>query len=128
MADFGKGISCVPDLGDFFVLKSGHALLGEALARRLSTPRGTLFYAPEYGRDVRIYLSETLTGDALARIAAEVEAEVERDERVTKASATVTAPTLEQLQIALSLETGEGPFTLVLAVSAVTVEILRAGV
>jgi hypothetical protein len=123
---FGRGISSSPDLGEYFALKSGFALLGERLVNRFTTPRGALFYDPGYGRDLRLYLNEGLTDAALAQLAAEAEAEAEAEEGITKATATVTTPAVDSLRIELALETSEGPLRLVLAVSAVTVELLRA--
>jgi phage baseplate assembly protein W len=116
----------LPDLGDRFVLKSGNANLAEAIARRLMTPRGGLFYDQTYGIDLRAFLNEAITDARLRQIESEAAAEATKDPRVEGATATA-ALVNDRLTLSLELETGAGPFPLVLAVSDLTVEILRAG-
>jgi len=124
--DFGTDISSVPDLDDRFALVSGAAALGQALARRLETPRGGLWYAPNYGTDIRGRLNDTLTQAELAALPGEIEAECEKDERVRRASAQVQfVPQTSTLTVAISVETALGPFRLVLAATALTVELLQ---
>jgi len=126
MTDFGTDFSALPDLS--FVLQSGQANLAEAIARRLMTPRGGLFYDPTYGMDLRGYLNEALTDATRYEIETLVAAECEQDERVLAATATVVegAPNSRTIQVSIELETAAGPFRLILAVSAVAVEVLRA--
>ena len=45
------------DLEERIRLVSGRENLGLAITRRLSTPRGGLFYDPGYGLDLRLWLS-----------------------------------------------------------------------
>src|SRR5207253_1177574 len=79
--DFGADLSALPDLDIRWPLQDGRRNLAEAIARRLQTPRGGLFYAPDYGTDVRSWLNEVLTEDDLFRVKMAVEAECEKDER-----------------------------------------------
>ncbi|MDW8269356.1 MAG: hypothetical protein RMN24_09335 [Anaerolineae bacterium] len=126
MADFGIDMSALPDLD--FGLKSGTANLAEAIARRLVTPRGGLFYDPSYGLDLRQYLNEALTDEVRYEIETLVAAECEKDERVLSAMATLIdgPPQARSLQVAVELETADGPFRFVLSINGVTVEVLRA--
>lgn len=126
MADFGVDISALPDLD--FRLQSGLPNLAEAVARRLMTPRGGLFYDPDYGLDLRQYLNEALTDEVRYEIETLVAAECEQDERILAANATVVEgpPQARALRILIELETAEGPFRLLLGVNAVSVEVLRA--
>jgi phage baseplate assembly protein W len=127
VADFGIDIACVDDLDPGWELVSGRKALGQALARRLSTPRGGLFYAPTYGYDLRAWLNADLDAIDVFAIAAGVEAECERDPRVQRAAASVSfESTTERLRVTVYVVDAEGPFELVLDVSAVTVEILKA--
>lgn len=125
MADFGTDLSALPDLS--FDLKSGRDNLAEALARRLITPPGGLFYDPTYGLDLREYLNDAITDEVRYEIETLVAAECEKDERILAAEATlIDTGTPRMLQLAIALETAEGPFRLILVVDAVSVEVLRA--
>lgn len=120
---FGTDFAAIPDF-DGQTLKREYDNLAEALARRLITPRGALWYAPDYGTDLRAYLGEPMT-DALRyeveRLAA---LEVEQDPRVEEASATLTYLGREEMRLSLSVRTLYGPFALVLRVDALNVEVL----
>lgn len=125
-ADYGIDVSCVDDLDPTFALVSGPVALAQALARRLATPRGGLFYDGTYGYDLRAILNASVEdfGGTFA-IASAVEAECMKDERVARAGATVSFNRgTEKLTVAVAIEGSEGPFDLVLSVDAVTVEIL----
>ncbi len=123
MADLGVDIDCLNDLDPTFALVSGRKALGQAIVRRLITPRGSLLHAPDYGFDVRAFLNESVTGREIFQIESGIEAEVLKDERLFEADATVTydEPTA-RLTIHLRLTDADGPFDLVLAVSALKVE------
>ena len=124
--DLGTDISTpsAADLDPSLGLVSGLRGLGEALARRLCTPRGGLLDDPGYGTDVRSWLNSSLDTRALQTIAVLVREELLQDERVEDASVTV-AYTAPRLTITAQVRSSAGPLTLVLAVSAVTVDLLR---
>src|SRR5690349_16156686 len=88
--DFGSDISGFPDLDPTFSLVSGTTALAQAIARRLESPRGSLWYAPDYGTDVRGRLNDAFTASGLHALQSDIEAECEKDERIRHASATVT--------------------------------------
>ena len=54
------------DAGGAYV--SGVAALTQALLRRLTTPRGGLFYDPNYGTDIRAWVGETTTPDRVSTL------------------------------------------------------------
>ena len=119
---FGVDVGAVTDTSPDWRLVAGLANLGQALVRRLSTPRGGLHYDPDYGLDLR----EFVESDAeLATLAAQIETELEKDERVQAASATVVAiPEAGRLIITVVGTTAVGPFRLVVEATAVTVALL----
>jgi phage baseplate assembly protein W len=126
MADFGKDISATTGLDPAFTLVSGTTLVTQALFRRLTTPRGALFYAPDYGTDVREALLARLDRVRLDGWRTRIEAECKKDERVRTVRASLSFdPPAETLRIAIDGTTAAGPFRLVLAVSAVSVEVLK---
>ncbi len=124
MADFGTDLTALPELR--FQLKGGLANLGEALARRLLTPRGGLFYDPTYGWDLRRYLNEVLDEATEYEMRVLVEQELEKDPRVYRATVEGVRRDLRRIHLEALVETDEGPFRLTLAVSDVSVEVLRA--
>lgn len=122
VTDYGIDLAGVDDLSPGLTVVSGRLGLIQAIARRLITPRGGLFYDPDYGYDVRQFLSGDVR--STSEIASGVSAEAEKDERVAQASASVSFVG-NTLMISLSITDGAGPFPLVLQVSQVTVAILN---
>jgi len=59
----------------------------QAIQRRLSTPRGALFYDESYGLDLRTFLSDNISPAVMQGIIA---AEIRKDERVANSEVTVT--------------------------------------
>jgi len=117
----------VPDLDPMFTLVSGRTALVQALARRLTTKHGMLEWIgddPEYGHDVREYLGEDVGPRAEFVIASRVQAECLKDERVRAAQVTPTL-TAGRLSLAVRITDAEGPFRFTLAVSDVSVELLK---
>lgn len=117
MTDYGSDISVFPDLDASFALRTGPHVVGEAVARRLITARGSLFYDPQYGFDTRMILNDAVPASRLGVIAAQIESEALKDERVQACSATLTqnvqAGTL-RIQVLLTL--ASGPFQFVLTI------------
>lgn len=127
MASLGTDIASLPDLDPLFGTVSEIEALGEALARRYETPRGSLWYAPDYGYDLRGRLGDSLTTSDLAQMPGDIEAEALKDERVQSAAAIVTFDaSAATLTVTLTGTTAIGPFQFVLAVSALTVNLLSA--
>lgn len=126
MADLGTDVSCVFDATPNMAMVSGRRCLAEAVARRLITPRGRLIGSPNYGFDLTQYLNDDLTPGDLIRIAAGATSEVKNDERVLAATVSI-ALAFGVMTVKVLLEDASGPFTLVLSISDVTVEILKIG-
>lgn len=115
------------DLDPTFALASGRPQLAQAIGRRITKRRGTLGWIgddPDQGIDVRDYLGSDADAQSAFRVAAMVEGEVLRDERVLACQATATI-TDGTLTLSLRLADADGPFRLVLSVSAVTVDLLK---
>jgi len=123
--DFGLDISTpgALDLDPYFAMVTGWEQLAQALARRILTPTGGLRDDAAYGFDVRAYLNDTPPPARV--VAAEVRAQWLADERVEDCDVSVTFEG-DTLSVAGVVLTSEGAFRLVLAVSAVTVSVLRA--
>lgn len=124
--DYGTDIHTpdAMDLDPAFSFVSGLPALGEALARRLVTARGSLDGDPNYGHDVRQYLNDD-TPDTGA-IGAAVSDELAKDERVDAVTASVRFDSAAGVLFitATGFASTVGPFRLVIAIDAVTVALL----
>jgi phage baseplate assembly protein W len=127
--DFGVDIACGDDLDLFFDTVSGRDCLIQDVRNRLSTPRGSLINVPDYGLDVRAFLSTPITQARAFAIQTAIASEVTKDDRVRAASAAVTFnEATRALRITLAITTADGPFTLTLEATALTVDILSSRV
>lgn len=122
MADLGTDFSLI---GRFKRVSGTPNLIG-AIQRRLSTPRGGLFYDETFGLDVRDYVQASWDAGTKYELERLTQAEVEQDPRVQSATVEASQTDLERILLKITGETAEGPFALVLSVSNVTVEVLRA--
>jgi phage baseplate assembly protein W len=126
--DYGTTLSCFPDIDPTGRLITGLQVLSEALARRITTPRGRLLDDPNYGYDITSEVDDDVSPADVAEIAANMDAEFEKDERVVASVTTaVFNPVTGILKTSTQITTGAGPFQLDLAVGAVTVAILNIG-
>ncbi len=125
--DFGQDVSSYPDVDAAFSPLTGPRVVAEAAARRLSTPRGIIPSCPDYGFDTRALLNESVTAAKLDQWRRQIVLELEKDERFASVEATLAYDSATMtLRIGLEIETADGPFALVLAVTAVSVAILNA--
>ena len=125
---YGVDLSCVFDIDPMGAEVTGQTLLGQALVRRITCPRGRLLSDPNYGYDVTGEINDDiqLNSNEAAQIMANMDQEFLKDERV---SASVTTGTFfgGVLQTTSVITSGAGPFSLVLGISSVTVQILHTG-
>jgi phage baseplate assembly protein W len=119
--DFGHDLSCVDDLDEAMSEVDDITLLAQAILRRLSTPRGSLWQDPDYGKNLQDYLSAAQTPAQLAAIPGEVRNEVLKDERIASASVKVFKVDLLEVSMSIELETGLGPFSLVISATQAAV-------
>jgi hypothetical protein len=109
------------DLDPFFALTDSIEGLAQALFARVVTPTGALIDDLSYGHDVRENLNDS--SPSTTRIAAAVRSQWLADERVLDAQVEVTFEG-ETLTITGLVESGEGPFRLVIGVGSVTSALL----
>jgi len=117
----------VIDLDPTFTLVSGRLALVQALARRITTERGTLAWIgddPEYGEDVRAFLGDDIEPRSSFVVSSRVERELLRDERVRGARVAAQIAS-GRLTINGQVSDASGPFRFTLAATAVTVETLK---
>jgi hypothetical protein len=97
-------------------MASGVLCVAEAVADRWSTTNGTLIDDPDYGRNVLDLVSDDLSDADLAYEGAQLAAEAEKDERVSRMLVQITLVN-GTLTVIGNGTTGAGPFRLVGSVS-----------
>lgn len=121
MADYGSDFAGVGDITPTMREVEGPRVVVEAIANRLISPRGCLWYDTAYGFDLRQFFNGAVQDTG--RIAAGIVEQAELDERVDSAEATVSfvGQTLtSRLRVVLS----EGTFEYTLTVDKVTGQLL----
>lgn len=123
--DFGTDFSFLSQLDPNFGLVSGVANLGQALAHRLETPRGGLFYDANYGTDIRDRLNDNMGAGIVAQIGADAQAECSKDERVLSCTANAQFNNqTDELTLNVAVQTSSGPFLFVFGVTQASVALL----
>lgn len=116
-------LSCVDDIDAVGTEVSGYVAFAQSIARRVTTPRGSLLDDANYGIDIRDYLNAEMSTGDLQKIEATCRGEIVKDERV--ADCTVSASFANKvltLYITVTGTTLDVAFTL--NVSDVTIELL----
>jgi hypothetical protein len=129
VTNFGRDTSCTTGMRTG-QLVSGVRLVAEASYRRLSTPRGSLIGGEDeanYGLDLAGKIGSAATHDEVAALPAQVEAELLKDARIETVNVTIvqtiTGPSAAWT-VTVEATTALGPFSLVLGVADVTVQLL----
>lgn len=133
MTDFGTDIGGVDDLDWNITPVDDRTALAQALVRRITTPRGALWYAPDYGYDITAYINTSADPAVIESSAA---GELLNDERVTEAETTLTVTDPDDGSVTggkswsldVQVSTGDGPFEFTLSVDAVTGALLLSAV
>jgi len=130
MADLGTDWRCGPGgLDPHGEIIGGAELVAQALANRITTPRGRLRRHPNYGIDLRELVSSKIDRARLYAIRSQVAAECRKDERVSALSVETTVDDTDvagakRVRIAISGRCAAGPFDFVVEASALSVEVI----
>lgn len=126
--DYGRDLSCTTGLDPLLRDVTGNELMEQVCLRRLyARPGSTLSNPVDNTLDARDFLSQGITPSDLPRIQGLCAAALLGDQRIF--SATVLGsftPSTNVLTLNIAGNGAQGPFNLTLAVSAVTVELLRS--
>lgn len=96
---------------------SGIALYKQDILHRITTPRGSLYEDPGYGRDVRGLLSKGLTQQERAVLPRQLESEIREDPRTDSVTVSFSEPSIGVWRITITGNCLSGPFELVADVS-----------
>lgn len=124
----GYDLSCGDDLTELMDEVDELTALAQAARRRLSTPRGGVIDAPDYGIDLREYLHRGMTAVDIDGIPEVVKQELKKDERFDTVTVEVLEFAGDTFQILIRCQTKLGPFALTLDVTAAAVALTRVEV
>jgi len=125
--DFGTDVPTFVGGGrdPFFRVIRGPRVVAEAIVRRWTTPQGALFFDENFGRDVRDLLGQATSPRTLFALKNALVAQAEEDERVREVAVDVSLNIqTRRLFIRGEITTADGPFTLVVAITDLSVELL----
>jgi hypothetical protein len=130
MTDLGTDLSCTTSLRTGRYV-TGTRLVAEAAFRRLTTPRGTLFWGEDeadYGLDLtELLLGQPNTTALASSLEGRIRNELKKDERIDDVSVAVVTSTLgaaTTYDITIDGTTATGTFTLTIGASDVSVDLL----
>lgn len=127
--DTGTDVSLFDSVNGTWPVRGGDLMFAEQLLRRLTSRRGQLDFSQNDGIDVRDELREDMTADDVFHAKQKVENELLKDERVDDADVLATYdPSRSSLTLGMTVTKGAGAFRLVVAVTALTVDLLSAEV
>nr|PZN59898.1 MAG: hypothetical protein DIU58_17125 [Sphaerobacter thermophilus] len=121
--DHGTDLAGITALDWTLSTVGGKRALAHAILRRLTTPRGGLFYDPTYGYNVPELIGSTVPASIVEQRVLE---QVLAEEEVEDARCTVTL-TGSTLRIEIQVVAADGPFDLVLTQNELTLEALLDG-
>jgi hypothetical protein len=125
MPDYGRDFRTLSRF-DWTLIEAKQNLI-EAAYWRLVTPRGALEYDPDYGLDIRLFVQRPWNTITKYELETMIAAELEKDIRFNRVFVDTTQESLEQIKIGIRIELeDEEEFELVLKLSKMTVEVLRA--
>ncbi|WP_438041453.1 hypothetical protein [Sorangium sp. So ce128] len=115
---FGADLDCADDLRDDLRMAGPTLALAQAAYRRLTTPRGGVIDAPDYGFDLRSLLSRGMTPAELAAVPGLVRGELTKDERFEDVETRARMLDSATLELVIRCHTAAGPFELTMNVTA----------
>ena len=128
MSDLGSDFDCPGDLKpDARLLTSPTEQITawlQALARRLQTPRGALFYDTDYGLDLRSYLSDD---EEPAVAAHEINQELLKDERTSRCTTDIAVAADSWTITSTPTFVDGATYALTFLVTAGSIDLLTAG-
>ena len=105
-------------------MASGFQAVAQAVLRRWSATRGRLIDDPNYGENVTDMIGDDMGPSDLAYAQQKLSAEAQKDERVLACVVALALSGVGLLTVSAKITTAAGPFTMVVAASAATVQLL----
>lgn len=128
-SDTGTDVSVLGALDGSWPVLGGDPMMAEQLLRRITTERGQLDFSPNDGIDVREDVREDMGADDVFQVKQRIENEVLKDDRADDVAVQSTFfPDTQTLEHSIVVTKATGGFRLVLAVTALSVNLLSAEV
>lgn len=119
MADYGTDISTRNDLDPTFAQISGVSVELESILREFSTPQGALWWATDYGADLRGLLDAALETKDVKALELTIQRRLLKRDRIEKATAKVTFNfSGRSITVSVAIEGADGPFDFVFTLDA----------
>lgn len=119
-------IDCIDDLTPDMSTVTGSNAIKQAIARRIITPRGGLWYSSGYGFDVRRLLNAAMSNASVWKIKNAIYAQAIAEERVKRATVQVEWHSrTSSLRVFLSLVTDLGPVSMTMTIDQLSVSLLE---
>jgi len=117
-SNLGTDIMCEEDLDPHLQLSGGVRNVGWALAWRILTDRGSLFYETNYGLGLVRFCHDEVTRHTLSIVKSGIQFESRKDDRILSTKASVRWNTeTRHLETTVVCESAVSPFRLVVDVS-----------
>lgn len=116
--NLGSDFSGVTGLDWALSTVSGRVALGQAILRRLNTPRGKLIGSPSYGYCVFDVIGSTIPVSVIEQRVTE---QVLAEEEVLDATVTATLEN-RRLKVVINVTDGDGPFRLTVTDNTITAQ------
>jgi hypothetical protein len=126
--NYGTDVYCTTDLDPYLSLT--YSALPQDLYHMISTPAGSLFFSPASTMDLRDLLSEAVTPGRITAMQGQIADVIAADERVTNVQVVLTFSVdtaIMNVSIAVTPIAGQ-PFTLIMQVSKLSIQLLNADV
>lgn len=129
MSDYGADVSTFPDLDVTGNAIGGVRSIAECTLRRFMTEEASIDYDRKFGRNIRDLLNGDFTQRELRREESRLANQAEEDERIRRADVTLTLDEARhtlKLRVTGELTDSNNDFDFVLAITAVSAEVLKA--
>jgi hypothetical protein len=130
--NYGSDTACVTDIPliDLQVI-TPQQIIGQRIARRLTTPRGALALIGDdgdFGWDVRQLFNGKVSPTFIATAETQIAAECVKDQQVSNANVVLTFTQANSVMVIdINLTTAAGPFSLTLTVTQLTASLIFEG-
>lgn len=105
-------------------MAKGNQVVAEAILRRWTTSQGQLIDDPNYGYNLTDLISDDLSARDIAYAQQQAAAQAQLDQRVLSATVAISLSVQGVLSVNATIQTANGPFSMVVSVSNVSTSLL----
>lgn len=124
---FGQDLLLGDDVSADMAEVAGIGCLAQDLIHRIETPRGSVFEDPNYGTDLRDYLSKGIDSRELSGLPGVIAAELQKDDRVQRVTVKINSATRDEINFQTIVLTAQGPFKFTTSVTQAQALLVEVG-